>query len=73
MNKKRLIRNPLGKYTERGSCVPASAYWPLLSVDEDLAPGDVHPVPGQSQTQLVGGRRVSTWEGRGRAEQRDGG
>ena len=53
--------------------MPGSAYWPLLSVDEDLAAGDVHPVPGQSQTQLVRGGRISTWGRQEPSEERDGG
>lgn len=39
-------------------------YRPLLSVDEDLTASDVHPVPRQSQTQLVGSGSVGTWERR---------
>lgn len=41
-----------------------SFYRPLLSVDEDLTASDVHPVPSQSQTQLVGSGSVGTWEWR---------
>lgn len=38
-----------------------SFYRPLLSIDEDLTASDVHPVPSQSQTQLVGSGSVGTW------------
>ena len=62
---------PQRKYTEEEGM--RDAYWPLLSVDEDLAAGDVHPVPGQSQTQLVRGRRISTWETAGNRRRRCGG
>lgn len=39
---------------------PECTYRPLLSVDEDLTASDVHSVPRQSQTQLVGRWSVGT-------------